>query len=162
GLIRLLQQYSGYSLTGDVNEHKLLFIFGAGRNGKGTFQNQLRLVMGDYAVVSNMATFAESKYDCHLTELAALAGARLLLASETEEGRAWAEARLKACTGGDPITARFMRQDEFTYEPQFKLLFIGNHKPNLHNVDDAIRARVNIVPFSFQPKSIDRRLDEKL
>ncbi|MES1198525.1 MAG: phage/plasmid primase, P4 family [Pseudomonadota bacterium] len=161
-LVRLIQQYAGYSLTGDVSEHKLLFVYGAGRNGKGTLQNQLRLVMGDYAVVANMATFAESKYDRHLTELAALAGARLVAASETEEGRAWAEARLKACTGGDPITARFMRQDEFTYEPQFKLFFIGNHKPNLHNVDDAIKARVNIVPFDFKPEKIDTALNEKL
>ena len=29
-------------------------------------------------------------------------------------------------TGGDPITARFMRQDFFTYHPQFTLLVAGN------------------------------------
>lgn len=161
-LIRFLRQYVGYGLTGDVSEHKLIFIFGAGRNGKGTLQDNVRRIMGDYAVVANMATFAETKYDRHLTELASLAGARLVVASETEEGRAWAEARLKACTGGDPITARFMRQDEFTYDPQFKLLFIGNHKPNLHSVDDAIKARVNIVPFTFKPERPDKALGAKL
>ena len=58
-----------------------------------------------------------------------LRGARLVAASETEEGRRWAESRIKALTGGDPISARFMRQDFFEYTPQFKLVIAGNHKP---------------------------------
>jgi putative DNA primase/helicase len=42
-------------------------------------------------------------------------GARLVTAHETEEGAKWAEAKLKALTGGDKITAQFMRQDYFDY-----------------------------------------------
>ncbi len=91
-----------------------------------------------------------------------LRGARLVTASETEEGRAWAETRIKQLTGGDPITARFMRQDFFTYRPQFKLTIIGNHKPILHNVDDAAKRRFNIVPFIHKPAQPDHQLEQKL
>lgn len=91
-----------------------------------------------------------------------LRGARLVIASETEEGRAWAEARIKRMTGGDPLTARFMRQDNFTFTPQFKLLLIGNYKPALRNVDDATRRRFNIVPFIHKPPVPDLDLEDKL
>jgi putative DNA primase/helicase len=91
-----------------------------------------------------------------------LHGARMVSASETEEGRAWAESRIKQVTGGDKISARFMRQDFFTYTPQFKLTVVGNHKPVLRNVDDAARRRFNIVPFTVKPAKPDRQLTEKL
>ena len=94
-----------------------------------------------------METFTASKSDKHPTDLAMLRGARLVTASETEEGKAWAESRIKQMTGGDPITARFMRQDFFTYTPEFKLTIIGNHKPVLKNIDDAARRRFNIIPL---------------
>jgi putative DNA primase/helicase len=91
-----------------------------------------------------------------------LRGARLVTASETEEGRPWAEARIKQLTGGDAVTARFMRQDNFTFKPSFKLTIIGNHKPTLHSVDDAQRRRFNLVPFTRKPDRPDHRLEEKL
>ncbi len=98
--------------------------------------------------------------DRHPTDLAVLLrGARLVTAQETEEGRRWAESKIKALTGGDPITARFMRQDFFTFMPQFKLFIAGNHKPGLRNVDEAIRRRLNLIPFVVRipPKERDPR-----
>src|SRR6478735_7420388 len=109
-----------------------------------------------------MDTFTASKTDKHSTDLAMLHGARLVTASETEEGRAWAEARIKQITGGDRVTARFMRQDNFTYIPQFKLMIIGNHKPVLHSVDEAARRRFHIVPFMIRPDTPDSELQSKL
>ena len=76
--------------------------------------------MRDYATTAPMETFTASKFDRHPTELAMLRGARLVTASETEEGPPWAESRIKQMTGGDPITARFMRQDFFTFQPQLQ------------------------------------------
>jgi putative DNA primase/helicase len=162
GLIRFLQQWCGYSLTGVTWEHALLFVYGTGGNGKGVFLNTTAWVLKDYAAVSAMETFTASNNDKHPTDLAMLCGARLVTASETEAGRAWAEARIKQMTGGDPITARFMRRDFFTYVPQFKLTIIGNHKPTLNNVDEAARRRFNIVPFIHKPSSPDLQLPEKL
>jgi putative DNA primase/helicase len=161
-VIRFLQQWCGYCLTGLTREHALIFLFGPGGNGKSVFLAVLMGILDAYAVVAAMDTFTASQGDKHTTDLAMLRGARLVTASETEEDRPWAEARIKQMTGGDPITARFMRQDNFTYQPQFKLTIVGNHKPNIRNVDDAARRRFNIVPFTIKPNNPDPDLGEKL
>jgi putative DNA primase/helicase len=160
--IRFLQQYAGYCLTGSVREHALLFVYGPGGNGKSTFQGTLANVLGDYSRAVPMETFAASGYDRHPTELANMKGARLCYASETEEGRAWAENRLKQMTGGDKVSARFMRQDLFEFEPTFKLLFIGNNRPRLKNVDDAARRRFMILPFPHVPEPVNKELADEL
>jgi putative DNA primase/helicase len=160
-LIAFLQRFSGYALTGDTKEHMLLFIYGDGGNGKGVFQRTVGGILGDYCRTAAMDTFTASYSERHPADLAMLRGARLVMASETEEGRAWAESRIKAITGGDPISARFMRQDFFEYTPQFKLLLIGNHKPALRNVDDAARRRFHIVPFVHKPSFVDKDLEEE-
>jgi putative DNA primase/helicase len=161
-LIRFLQQWLGYCLTGSIREHALIFVYGPGGNGKTVFLEVTTKIIGDYATTAAMETFTASKNDRHPTDLAMLRGARLVTASETEQGHAWAEARIKTLTGGDRVTARFMRQDFFQYDPQFKLTIIGNHKPVLRNVDEAMRRRLNMVPFVIKPSLIDRQLEEKL
>ena len=162
GLIRFLQQWCGYSLTGDTREHALVYMHGKGGEGKSVCINTITGIMGDYARTAPMDTFMTSAGDRHPTDLAMLRGARLVTASETEEGRAWAEARIKSLTGGDPISARFMRRDFFTFTPSFKLLFVGNHQPILTNVDDAARRRFNIIPFVRKPAKPDPTLPEQL
>lgn len=161
-MIDYLQTVAGYCLTGLTTEHALFFIHGPGGNGKSVFINVLKHIMGDYAVTAAMETFTASKFDRHSTELAMLKGARAVFASETEEGRQWAEAKVKAITGGDPITARFMRQDNFTFNPHFKLVIAGNHAPGLKNVDEAMRRRFHIIPFTRKPKQVDPMLEVKL
>ncbi|MGY3501674.1 phage/plasmid primase, P4 family [Bradyrhizobium sp. USDA 4471] len=162
GKVLFLQQWAGYCLTGDVSEHALVFCHGDGGNGKGVFLNTLVGILGDYAVVAPADTFTASNHDRHPTELAMLRGARLVAASETEQGRAWAENRIKQLTGGDPISARFMRGDFFTFQPEFKLTIIGNHQPTLANVDNSTRRRFNIVPFLHKPSTPDLGLTERL
>lgn len=100
----------------------------------------------------------------HPTDLASLRGARLVTAVESEEGKRWAESKLKQMTGGDPIKARFMRQDFFTYIPQFKLMFAGQHKPAIRNVDEAIARRMNLIPWlvTIPKKEQDKDLSDKL
>jgi putative DNA primase/helicase len=111
-----------------------------------------------------MEAFVATNGDRHPTDLAGLRGARLVTAQETEEGRRWAESKIKALTGGDPVTARFMRQDFFTFNPQFKLVIAGNHKPGLRNVDEAIRRRFHLIPFTVTIPAGERdlQLPEKL
>jgi P4 family phage/plasmid primase-like protien len=159
-----MQRVAGYCLTGITREHALHFLWGTGANGKSTFLNTLREMLGDYAVVASADTFTEARGERHPTELAALRGARLVISSETEDGRQWAAARIKSLTGGDPIAARFMRQDLFEFVPQFKLVMAGNHKPGLRNVDEAVRRRMHLVPFTAKipPAERDPRLMERL
>jgi putative DNA primase/helicase len=163
-LQRYLQRAVGYALTGLTIEEVLFFLWGDGRNGKGVFVNTIAWIMGDYHEQSSMDTFVVSTTERHPTDLAKLRGARLVTATETEEGKRWDEAKIKMLTGSDPITARFMRADFFTYQPQFTLLISGNNKPGLRSVDAAIRARLKLIPFTvyIPPEERDLHLKEKL
>ncbi|MDQ8050723.1 phage/plasmid primase, P4 family [Luteibacter sp.] len=163
-LIAFLQRMAGYCLTGSTRDHALFFVYGTGGNGKGTFLNTLQWIIGDYAKSAPADMFTERKHEAHSTELARLMGARLVAAQETEEGKRWAEAKIKALTGGDPVTARFMRQDDFEFIPQFKLVMTGNHKPGLRNVDEAIKRRLHLIPFTvtIAPQDRDVGLAERL
>jgi putative DNA primase/helicase len=159
-----LRRIAGYALTGDTGEHALFFGFGLGANGKSIFTNTIAGIMGDYHVAAGIETFTASSGDRHPTELARLWGARLVTASETEEGRRWAESKIKQLTGGDRISARFMMKDFFEFQPQFKLLIVGNHKPGLRSVDEAIRRRFKLIPFTvtIPPEERDPDLFDKL
>ena len=84
------------------------------------------------------------------SELAWLKGARLVTATEIGKNKRWNEPRIKSLTGGDRITARFMRQDNFEFQPEFKLIISGNNKPHIIDVDEAIRRRLFLIPFSAQ------------
>lgn len=159
-----LKRLAGYALTGSTQEECFTYLYGQGGNGKGTFLNTLTSIMGDYAIVTSAETFLETRHDRHPTEIAKMQGARLVAAQEVDEGARWNEARLKELTGRDPITARFMRKDEFTFLPQLTLIFAGNHRPQLKSTDAAIRRRFHLVPFEQQiPESErDPRLKDNL
>ena len=160
-----LQRVAGYCLTGVTIEHVMFFLHGSGANGKSVFINTLVGAWGDYAAIAPMETFVETtQSDRHPTELAKLRGARLVVAQETEQGRRWAEAKIKALTGGDKIAARFMRQDFFEFTPQFKLMIAGNHRPSLTSVDEAIRRRIHLIPFTvtISPEKRNLKLGDEL
>lgn len=161
-LIQFLRRMAGYSLTGVTHEHALFFFYGTGGNGKTTFLNAIAAAAGDYHRTAPIETFTMVTGERHPTDLAGLRGARLVTAVETEEGRRWAESKIKTLTGGDKIAARFMRQDFFEFTPQFKLLIAGNHKPGLRSVDEAIRRRFNLIPFTVTISKPDKTLPDKL
>jgi putative DNA primase/helicase len=154
-----LQRYCGYATTGATSEHKFVFAYGTGANGKSTFVNTIAAILGDYATIADMGTFIATNNERHPTDLAKLRGARLVVAQETQKGRRWDETKIKALTGGDRITARFMRQDFFDFDPTFKLFIAGNHKPRLHTVDEAMRRRLLLVPFTVQIPLAERDPD---
>lgn len=159
-----LQRMAGYALTGLTREHAMFFLYGTGANGKSVFLNTISHILDGYATSAPIETFIASNAERHPTDLAGLRGARLVTAIETEEGRRWAEAKLKVLTGGDPVSARFMRQDYFEFTPQFKLVVAGNHRPGLRSVDEAIRRRLHLIPFTVTIPEDERddELPEKL
>jgi putative DNA primase/helicase len=163
-LIDFMQIIVGYSLTGITREQALFFLHGSGGNGKGVFVSTVADILADYHATAAIETFTASQSERHPTDLAALRGARLVTVTETEEGRRWAEAKIKVVTGGDKIAARFMRQDFFEFVPSFKLIIAGNHMPNFRSVDEAIRRRFHLIPFSvtIPPQERDTQLFEKL
>jgi putative DNA primase/helicase len=135
---------------------------GTGGNGKGVLIQTIQAVVGDYAHEAATDVFVASYADKHTTSLAALNGKRMVFASETEEGRAWAIGIISRLTGDDLMTARFMRQDDFTFKPVLKLTVIGNHQPSLPSVGSAERRRFNLIGFSFVPAKVDRKLTTTL
>ena len=158
-LIAYMQRVLGYSLTGITTEHAMFFAYGTGGNGKSVLIDTVAGILGDYHTTAPVETFTASMGSRHPTELADLVGARLVTAIETEQGHAWAEAKIKTLTGGDRVKARYMRQDFFEYRPQFKLLVAGNHQPVLHAVDEAIKRRFNMLPFEVKIPAEERDPD---
>lgn len=154
---KYLQKLMGYFLTGSTMEQSIFFGFGAGGNGKSIWANVINLILGDYCGSAPFSTFAASTNDHHPTDLAGFVGKRCIVASETQENRSWNINLIKSLSGQDKIAARFMHGDFFEYMPNFKLMVIGNHMPNLTSVDHSSRRRFHILPFLFDPiKNADR------
>lgn len=165
-LIDWIQRWCGYLLAGDAREHFFVFAYGFGRNGKGTFAETLKTVMGDYARSVSSETLTDTKRNAGSAspDLAALIGARMALTSETEEGTALAENLVKTLTGGDTISVRQLYAPPVDFKPQFKLLVLGNHKPVVRGNDYGIWSRIRLVPFTrvFTESERDPALPDKL
>jgi len=163
-LVAYLQRVLGYGLTGLTREHALFFGYGTGANGKSVLLSTVAGILGEYHRTAPIEAFIATKSDRIPNDIAGLRGARIVTATETEEGRGWAEAKIKNLTGGDKISARFMRAEWFEFLPAFKLVIAGNHKPSLRSVDEAIRRRFHLIPFgvTIPPEERDGELAEKL
>jgi putative DNA primase/helicase len=165
-LIDWVHRLLGYCLTGQTNEHLFLFAFGVGANGKTVFLNALQGLCGDYVRTAQPETLMAQVRSSSgpSPEIARLAGARLVIGSETDEERPLAEALIKQLTGGDRITARHLRAAPFEFTPRFKLILAGNHRPKITGTDNGIWRRVRLLPFSrvFAPHEQDRGLSAAL
>lgn len=150
-LITYVQRLLGLSLIGTVTEQLLPFAFGEGANGKSTLADvSMRLVgIGEtgYSISAPSEMLLASSASNHPTEIARLAGARFVVASELDDGQRFAEARIKMLTGRDIITGRFMRQDFFSFAPTHTLWLLGNHRPAVRTGGPAFWRRLRLVPF---------------
>jgi len=160
-LIDFVQRAVGYSLTGDVGEQCLFLLHGVGANGKSTFLNAIRHVAGAYGYNMPFST-VEMRGRCAVpNDLAALVGRRLVTSSETSETTRLNESRVKALTGGDPITARFLHQEYFTFQPVGKFWLGVNHKPRVEDDSHGFWRRVRLIPFERQFPG-DKNLEAQL
>jgi putative DNA primase/helicase len=164
-LIQFLQRAIGYTLTGSARERVLFMLHGTGANGKSTLLETVAGLLGDYAKSTRAETLLVKTYDGGIpNDLAALKGARFVSTSETEEGKRLAEALVKALTGGDTLSARFLRGEFFTFRATFKLWLATNHKPVIRGTDPAIWDRIKLVPFEIRirEEEQDKELPSKL
>lgn len=141
------QRWIGYSLTGLCDEEGFLFIHGKGGAGKSKFVDCVGDMLGDYCVTTKIETLMESKHERHTEEIAALFGARMVRASEPEEGARWNEALLKLLTGRDTVSARRLYEKQFQFKPQFKLWINGNFRPALKSTGEEINRRMHFINF---------------
>ncbi|MFC5744796.1 phage/plasmid primase, P4 family [Actinomadura rugatobispora] len=149
-LTTYLQRLMGYSATGYIGPHVLPFSWGSGGNGKGVFLETSQHILGDYATTAPVGFLMASQFQGHETEIARLAGARMVLCSEVNEDDRFDEAKVKQLTGGDTLTARFMRQDHFTFEPTHHLWLMGNHQPSVQSGGRAFWRRLRLIPFTHE------------
>jgi putative DNA primase/helicase len=149
-LVAYLQRLVGYSAVGMVGPHVLPFAFGSGGNGKGVFLEAVTGVLGDYATTAPVGFLMTQAHAGHETEIARLAGARMVVCSEVNEGDRFDEAKVKQLTGGDTITARFMRQDHFTFTPTHQLWLMGNTRPEVRTGGRSFWRRLRLLPFEHE------------
>ena len=163
-LIGFVQRALGYSLTGSVREQVLFLCHGTGSNGKSVFLDMLRNVLGDYAMNIPFTVLELQQRPSLTNDLASMAGRRLVTSSETNESTRLNEAHIKALTGGDPITARFLYSESFTYEPVAKFWLAVNHLPRVRDDSYGFWRRVRVLPFNeqFTGDDADKGLPFKL
>ena len=164
-LIRYIQKALGYSLSGDTSEQCAFFLYGTGRNGKSTFLEVVRKIMGDYATnIQPESIMVKTSTSTANSDIARLKGARLVTSVEPNEGMRLNEGLLKQLTGDDMITARKLYGDEFEFRPEFKLWMATNHKPTIRGTDLGIWRRIHIIPFSITipETAVDKKLSYKL
>lgn len=163
-LISYVQRAIGYSLTGSMVEQVYFFCHGTGANGKSVFLATLRALLGDYAKQASFDTFLIQHTAKVRNDLAALASARIITASEAEEGSRLSMQVIKSWTGGDPITARFLFGEDFTFKPTGKIWLAANTKPVISERNYAAWRRVHLIPFqvTIPLEEQDRELESKL
>lgn len=162
-IIEWMQRLLGYACIGEVREHILPIFYGAGANGKTVLLDTVAALLGDYAAPAPRGFLMQGPQQ-HETEIARLAGIRLVISSETNAGERFDEGKIKLLTGGDKLTARFMRQDHFQFTPSHTIFLVSNHRPEVTSGGDAFWRRAREVPFDHQvPEELrDPELKERL
>lgn len=164
-LISFIQRAAGYSTTGVTTEQVIFILYGPGGNGKSTFIKHIEDLLGEYARNTSFTTFESKEFSSGINnDIARLQGARLVTASETEKGKRLAESLIKQLTGGEKVTARYLRCEFFEFEPQFKIWLSTNHKPQIRGGDYAIWRRIRLIPFDVKITDADKDplIDEKI
>ncbi len=160
-MVRFVQAWCGYCISGDVSEQKMAIFYGPGANGNSVLLETVKHVMGDFAAVIPSNSLLQRQSEAS-NDIAMLAGKRFVVASESDEGKPLAEGRVKALTGGDEIVCRKLFEEFQTFTPRFKLNLMTNHKPRVSGSDFGIWRRLLLIPCDARVDNPDKHLITKL
>lgn len=144
-----LLRWFGVSMLGLI-EQKLAFLYGTGANGKSVLVDLMARMAGDYAATAKIESLTGTNRrggGDATPDLVPLIGARMVRASEPDEGTRWQEGLIKDLTGGEPILVRALHADFVEVRPIFSLTISGNHKPDIRGTDEGIWRRMMLVDF---------------
>lgn len=163
-LAKFLQRAAGYSITGEVTEQCLFFLFGDGANGKSTFVEAIRSVLGGYGHTLAFEALLSGRSGEMEKSMAYVAGKRFVVAAEAPEGRSFNESVIKQSTGQDTLVGRHLYQDAFEFQPTHKFWLVANHKPAIRGTDEGIWRRFKAIPIQahFPQEQRDKHLAERL
>lgn len=163
-LVEFAQRAVGYALTGDTREECFFFCYGQGANGKTTFFETIRALLGDYTQQAEFSTFLARRGEGPRNDIARMRGARLVTAVEAQTDREFDLAVLKQLTGGDTVTARRLYEEAMEFKPQHKIFLAANHKPIIREQTEATWRRIRLIPFTVTIPLKDRiqKLSDKI
>lgn len=164
--VAFVQRAIGYAMTGTISEQVLIVAHGTGANGKSVTFDTISDIAGDYAATVDAGLFTDSKSGMNEQryELAELRGKRLLIASESEQGRRLKVALIKTLTGDERVKARPIYGKPIEYARTFKPWLVTNHRPTIRDDGEAVWRRVRLLPFevTIPEHERDPKLRDKL
>jgi len=159
--IDYLQRAVGFSITGEISSQAFFILWGDGENGKSTFMNTIKGILGsEYSHQANRDTLIQKKFKSSATnDMADLRDVRLLYAHETESGERLNESFLKQVSGGENLRCRHLYSEDEEFEPTVKIWISSNYKPGIKGIDRGIWRRVIFIPWKYvvDPK---KRIDD--
>ena len=168
-LVDYLQRVIGYLLTGDTSEEAFFFLYGIGANGKSTFLEVVKALLGDYGKSAEFSTFTEdADKGGARPDLVNLIGARLVMANEAGQGKVLDTGLLKKMTGRDTMACRDLYKGMVEFTPVWKIFLVANHKPTIKDSSIGTWRRLHLVPFTVtvpeerQDKQLRTKLLEEL
>lgn len=144
-IVNYVQRVFGYSITGSTKEQALFCFYGDGQNGKSTMLGAITHALGDYAYTMPFSTIEFVNRSSVSNDVAALYARRFVQSSETQEDIRLNEGRIKSLTGDSSITARFLYQENFTFQPVGKFHLAFNHKPRVYDDSHGFWRRLKLI-----------------
>jgi putative DNA primase/helicase len=159
---RQVQRDLGRALVDAVLEHSLSIWYGIGRNGKSTTADTLELGLAGYAMQAAKDLLVTSRNEHHPTEIAELAGSRVVFVEETADGKSLDEAQVKRLTGGGNKRAHFMHRDNFDVPQTFSISLLVNHRPHVRGGDPGIWERLRLIPWIVRLPFAEQRPQDEM
>jgi putative DNA primase/helicase len=157
-MIEYLWRVIGYCLTGETAARAFFILYGTGKNGKSTFARALQTLLGmraeNYAQTARFETFLQQSRNASGADpdIAGLAGARMVVASEVNPGEKYRldGGKIKQFTGEDWMKARFLYSPEFQFLPVCKIFLLVNDVPHIDEVARALYDRLHYISFNYR------------